>query len=35
VDRLPNLECEDAVAIEALAKGLKERLEAIAKSVRS
>jgi len=33
VDRLPNLDEGEAAAIEALAKGLKERLEAVAKSV--
>ena len=32
VDRLPKLEGEEAAAIEALTRGLKERLEAIAKS---
>ena len=33
VDRVPNLDEGDARAIEALAKGLKERIEAMAKSV--
>jgi hypothetical protein len=33
LDRVPNFDGGEAAAIEALAKGLKERLEAVAKSV--